>query len=243
MAPVPLEPLDPPPRAILLDLDDTLCDYAGAREARLRRAFTLGTGEDASARRNLDLDRMVADSIQMHPHGADHFGELFARHGAGDSEAAAVAAGWYRRHRFHGLELFPDAVTTLQALRQGPLAGAARPRSIGIITNGPAEVQRAKLELLRMPQLVDFFLISEEFGAAKPDPAIFREALRRAGVAPEEAVFVGDSPEHDMAGARAAGIPAIWVNRSGHAWDHAEPAPCREVRSLAELPGLVGAGT
>ena len=35
------QPLDPTPKAVIFDLDDTLCDYAAAREARLRRAFTL----------------------------------------------------------------------------------------------------------------------------------------------------------------------------------------------------------
>ena len=94
-------------------------------------------------------------------------------------------------------------------------------RPIGIVTNGPTEVQRAKLELLGIDRLVDFVLVSEEFGVAKPDPAIFREALRLAGVKPEEAIFVGDSVEFDMAGARAAGIPTVWVNRHAATMDRA----------------------
>ena len=111
---------------------------------------------------------------------------------------------------------------------------AARP--IGIVTNGPTEVQHAKLELLGIDRLVDFVLVSEEFGVAKPDPAIFREALRLAGVRPEEAIFVGDSVEFDMAGARAAGIPTIWLNRQQRPWTELGPPPTREIRSLADLP-------
>ena len=68
-------PLDPRPKAIIFDLDDTLCDYATAREARLRRAFTLFPHGGIKTSDGVDLDRMIAESIQMHPHGADHFGE------------------------------------------------------------------------------------------------------------------------------------------------------------------------
>jgi len=238
MAPRPLEPR---PKAVLFDLDDTLCDYATAREVRLRRAFTLSHGGGTQSREGIDLDRMIAESIQMHPHGADHFAELFARFGIADPGEAQVAADWYRKNRFHGLRLFPGVETIFSTVREAvarvePMA--ARP--IGIVTNGPTEVQRAKLELLEIDRLVDFVLVSEEFGVAKPDPGIFREALRLAEVGPEEAIFVGDSIEFDMAGAQAAGIPTVWVNRHRRPWTEPSPPPTREVRTLAELPQLLG---
>ena len=118
-------------------------------------------------------------------------------------------------------------------------AKAARP--IGIVTNGPTEVQHAKLELLGIDRLVDFVLVSEEFGVAKPDPRIFREALRLAGVAAEDAVFVGDSAEFDIAGAQAAGIPTVWVNRHRRPWTGPGLPPTRQISALAELPQLLGA--
>ena len=101
-------------------------------------------------------------------------------------------------------------------------------------------MQRAKLALLEVDRRVDFVLVSEEFGVAKPDPEIFREALRLAGVKQEEAIFVGDSVEFDMAGARAAGIPTVWVNRDERPWTEPGPPPTRQIRSLAELPQLLG---
>src|SRR5215218_8208123 len=111
-----LRPLDPRPKAVIFDLDDTLCDYAAAREARLRRAFTLspcGMKSDEA----IDLDRMIAESIQMHPHGADHFAELFARFGIADAGAASAAADWYRENRFHGLRLFPETEAVFSTVR------------------------------------------------------------------------------------------------------------------------------
>jgi FMN hydrolase / 5-amino-6-(5-phospho-D-ribitylamino)uracil phosphatase len=238
MAPRPLEPT---PKAVLFDLDDTLCDYAAARETRLRRAFTLSHDDSIQSREAIDLDRMIAESIQMHPHGADHFEELFKRFGIADARRARVAANWYRENRFHGLRLFPGVETVFSLVRDAVSRHdpkAARP--IGIVTNGPTEVQRAKLELLGVDRLVDFVLVSEEFGVAKPDPAIFREALRFAEVGPEEAIFVGDSVEFDMAGARAAGIPTVWVNRHQRPWTEPGPPPTCQIRTLVDLPKLLG---
>jgi HAD superfamily hydrolase (TIGR01549 family) len=236
------QPLDPRPKAVLFDLDDTLCDYTAAREARLRRAFTLSPEGGCQSREAIDLDRMIAESIQMHPHGADHFEELFARFGLTDAGEARAAADWYRKNRFHSLRLFTGVETVFSKVRGAvshaePMA--ARP--IGIVTNGPTEVQHAKLELLGINDLVDFVLVSEEFGVAKPDPEIFREALRLAGVRPEEAIFVGDSVEFDMAGAQGAGIPAVWVNRQKRPWTDPGPPPTRQIRSVADLPQLFGA--
>jgi HAD superfamily hydrolase (TIGR01509 family) len=63
-------------------------------------------------------------------------------------------------------------------------------------------------------------------GARKPDPEIFRRALELAGCAPEEALHVGDTPEEDAAGARAAGITPLLIDRSGGGGD---------ISSLAEI--------
>ncbi len=228
--------ITPVPHLLLFDLDDTLCDYASARDVRLRRAF------EAALRTTLpdhgiDMAQLVAESVATHPHGADHFGELLQAYGISDADVAATAATWYRTNRFHGLELFPDAVPVLDVLR----AALPQPHGrIGLITNGPAEVQRAKIELLQVARHVDFIIISGEFGVWKPDPAIFAEALRLGEATAADAVFIGDSVEHDMAGARAAGIRSIWVNRGNRSWTDAAPPPDHHIRALSDLPGLLG---
>lgn len=236
-----LRPFEPPPAAILFDLDDTLCDYAAAREARLRVAFSLGPDGCPVERPRTDIDDMIRASIAMHPHACDHFGELFTRYGIDDPAVVRAAADWYRGNRFHGLRLFPEAVNVLCRVKRFRLPdGRHSTRTLGVITNGPADVQRAKSGLLNIDDLVDFVIISGEFGVAKPDAEIFHEALRRAGVSAEEAVFVGDSPDLDMAGASAVGMRTVWVNRCGSPWNLPSPAPCREIQTLAQLPALVG---
>ena len=69
---------------------------------------------------------------------------------------------------------------------------------------------------------------SQEVGAEKPDPRIFRLALGRAGCAPGEVLHVGDSWEADVLGARAVSIPALWIDRAGRG----PPAPAPSARDL-----------
>jgi HAD superfamily hydrolase (TIGR01549 family) len=231
--PPPVFPNFRPP-LVLFDLDDTLCDYASARVTRLRTAFGMAlAGVPGGA--EIDLDRVIAESLAIHPHASDHFGNLLAHYGVDDDAVIQAARSWYHTNRFLGLALFADAMQILRAIR-----AAVPGRRIGLITNGPAEVQRDKIALLDLGPYLDFALISGELGIAKPDPAIFHEALRRGGATVEETVFIGDSPEYDVAGARAAGIHPIWMNRSGLPWPAAPPPPA-EVRSLEEIRVLLGA--
>lgn len=231
------EPFDPSPRVILLDLDDTLCDYSAARERRLRIALADASGLPENAP---ELGVLVGASIAMQPHGAEHFRDLLVQHGYAGNNRVDAAMAWYRANRFHGLELFPGALGVLERLRRGPGAIANRP--LGIITNGPADVQRDKVALLQIRRLVDFVIISGEFGASKPDPAIYAEALRKAGATADDTVFVGDSPEHDIAGAHASGMRSVWINRHGSPWTGSGRAPDRQIQHIGDLPRLVGSG-
>ena len=234
----------PDVRLLLFDLDDTLCDYAAARALRLRTAFSLdlsndGTSDPPATLR--DLNRMIADSIAMHPHGSDHFPELFRGHGIDDAATALRAMEWYRENRFHGLALFADALSTIECLRwPRSSSGCSFRRRIGLVTNGPAETQRRKIDVLGLARLVDFAVVSGELGVEKPDPRIFAEALRLGDATAGETVFVGDSAEHDIAGARAAGIRSIWVNRSGLPWTVEGPGPDVEVADLNAVCRLFG---
>jgi HAD superfamily hydrolase (TIGR01549 family) len=230
---MPTTPIMPRPRLVLFDLDDTLCDYAGARFGRLRRAFGDALAQVPGGEA-VDLDRLVEESIAIQPHGSDHFGELLTRYGAGRAELVQRARDWFHANRFHGLRLFPGAADLLADLRR--LDPAPR---IGLVTNGPTEVQRGKIALLGLDVRVDFAVISEEFGAPKPDGRIFAEALRLGGASAEETVFAGDSLEFDIAGARGAGIRAIWMDHGRVAWPHGIAKPDWTVRDIDGLRALL----
>ena len=99
--------------------------------------------------------------------------------------------------------LSPDVLRTLAALR-------ASGRTLGLITNGSVRMQSGKLQCLFPASTFDAVLISEAEGVHKPDPEIFRRALTRLHTDPSRSVFVGDHPDVDIGGARAAGMQTVW---------------------------------
>ncbi len=90
----------------------------------------------------------------------------------------------------------------------------ARHHPMALVTNG-SKSQRDKIDAIGASVYFDAVLISEEVGTAKPDPVIFRQAMSRLNAAPERSVFVGDSLEHDIVGARNAGMMTVFLNRNG----------------------------
>ena len=96
-----------------------------------------------------------------------------------------------------------ETTTTMETLR-------ANGKKLGLITNGPVEWQRRKLHALGMTDWFDAVLISEAEGIQKPDARIFLRGVERCGVAASEAMFVGDHPQTDVAGARDAGLVPVW---------------------------------
>lgn len=113
----------------------------------------------------------------------------------------------------------------------------ARKHPMAVVTNG-SKSQRDKIEALEASRYFETVLISGEVGIAKPDPRIFLQALSRLNAAPGRSVFVGDSMEHDIAGARKAGMMTVYIGTGEE--EDADDALCDLVVSdLRELSDLV----
>lgn len=125
---------------------------------------------------------------------------------------------------------FPDVRPALTAWR-------AQGMRLIVVSNWDVSLHDV-LARLGIASLLDAILTSAEAGARKPSPAIFTQALQLADVAAEDAVHVGDSLEEDVAGARAAGIESVLIDRDGRA----PPPGVRTVSSLAELHGRAAPG-
>jgi putative hydrolase of the HAD superfamily len=104
------------------------------------------------------------------------------------------------------------------------------------VTNGNADVERTPLR-----GHFHRSFMAGEVGASRPDPALFHAALHWTGVAPGEALHLGDDPLLDVEAARALGMDAVWVNRSGASWPENLPAPDLEVADLEALLGWLDA--
>lgn len=106
---------------------------------------------------------------------------------------------------------YPDAIPALNGLRDRGLRLVA-------VSNWDCSLPRV-LEQCGLGEMLDGTVTSAETGSRKPDPGIFRRALELAGCEPEEALHVGDTAEEDVAGARAAGIRPLLIDRGGGSGD------------------------
>lgn len=112
---------------------------------------------------------------------------------------------------------------------------------VSLLTNGPGEHQRAKAKCLGIEKWVsdDRIFVSGELGAFKPAPRIFEHAAKSVGVEPGNAFMVGDSYKADIAGAKAMGWKAVYLNKDNAPIPEGSPAPDYLVADENELLQLM----
>lgn len=214
-------------RAVLFDLDDTLYDLRAHWRARLSAALAAVLVRYPELDHDALLRQALSDRIFI-----EQLTGFLHRQGIDDEELITTAQASYRRDWFEQMAPYEDALATLDALRPH--------FRLGLITNGPVRTQRPKIARFRLEERLDLLVVSEEVGVEKPDPSIFLLALEALGVRPDEALFVGDSPEHDLRGAAAAGMAAVWMNPRREPLPGDIPPPLAVIERLAELPPLLG---
>ncbi|MDE2997452.1 MAG: HAD family hydrolase [Gemmatimonadota bacterium] len=196
--------------AVLFDLDDTLIDLQYSRRHGLRAVQEILTGLKRVSLEELELahdeelnltyPRTLDGSLSAEEAGRLHIHGICRRYNQETTRVAEAAAA-YARAQQSNPRLVPGVEGLFDALR-----GRAK---IGVVTNG-CPLQRFKLELFDLFPL-DALAISEEVGAEKPSPAIFRYALDELGM--KKATMIGDSWDNDVLGAVGCGLTAIWLNR------------------------------
>ncbi|WP_209475464.1 TIGR02253 family HAD-type hydrolase [Thermococcus stetteri] len=135
-----------------------------------------------------------------------------------------------RMHEKYG-QLFPDAVEAIKALKGMGL-------HVGIITDSDNDYITAHLKALGIYDLFDSITTSEEAGYFKPHPRPFQLALEKAGVEPDEALYVGDNPKKDCTGAKNVGMTSVLLDPSGEKrelWENCDFV----VSSLSEVVEIV----
>jgi len=229
---------------VLFDLDDTLLDHgSAARAGLLRHPDVLAHEPDPDAAfgrwRALEEEHYarylrgeLGHQEQRRARVRAYLAPLGIVH---DSDADADA--WfadYQRAAHAAWSLFDDVLPCLAALGD---------RRIGVITNGEAEPQRAKLAALGLDRRVDPIVCSGAVGVAKPDARIFAIACDDARIPASRSVYVGDRLRTDAIGAVRAGLRGVWLDRHGLATRDELADAAREgvavVRSLAALPALL----
>lgn len=152
--------------------------------------------------------------------------------GVEDAGLAAQLGEFFAKRRRELQDHLPGAEAVLHGLRQAGLR-------LGLLTNGAASLQREKIEASGLGMNFDAAVVSGEIGTGKPAPEIFHHLLGRLGVAPDEALMVGNSLARDIMGGKRAGLHTCWLALEGEEEPVGLVEPDHTIRSLGELPRLV----
>jgi len=218
-------------RTVLFDAGGVLLDLDYAFLKRLLEARHVTTTVEALAESEsiarTTIDRRVREGGRSSEAWRDYFRILLTRVGAPPERTEEIIDTLAEAHQRVGLwtVAIEGAVQTVRALKE---AG----HRLGVVSNAEGRVA-IDLEGAGYGGLFETVVDSHVVGVEKPDPAIFRIAMERMNVSPETTVFLGDVPAVDIAGARAAGLTAVLLDR--HDLYASSDAP--RLRSIAEFPG------
>lgn len=242
--------------ALIFDLFDTLVDF---RRDCMPLIQVMGTEVRSTSRHVYDQFRSVRPDIP--------FEAFYAAFMDGYREAERIRAQALREitaeERFRLVlsrlqvpldEVPPDFPEWLAEIHMGKLSEAmvfppehrpllewARTRyRLAMISNfDHAPTARRLLERSGIFGWFEQVVISAEEGVRKPHREIFVRTLARMGLTPQEALFIGDSPDIDIAGAKGVGMDVAWINRNGEAIKDGIPAPDYTLSRLTELRQLL----
>ncbi len=223
-------------RVLAFDLDDTLWDM---RQTLLRAEALLAQWLSENCRGfSYDTSRMRTireDLIKEEPALSVDLSRLRKR----VIEAALVASDYnqdeavvYAERAFeiffsarNQVTFFDGAIASLEKLSRNYILGS--------LTNGNADIGR-----LGLSSYFSFAFSAADVGRPKPAPDLFESALRHTGTTPDQMIYIGDHPLHDIDAAKQIGIRTIWVNL-GEKQYTGSINPDQEITHLSSLPEAV----
>ena len=229
-------------KSLLLDLDDTLLDYSGGVDECWSASCTVGCADSvldpatlidalAVSRRWFwdDPERHRRERVNMLGAWTKIVAHALESLGRPDPALASKIASEFADRRRGRMKLFPDVLGCLASWRADGIR-------LGLVTNGDATQQRDKIARHALATYFEVIVIEGEFGAGKPDEAVYRHALNALNACPTDTCMVGDHLDFDVAGSQALGMRGIWIDRSNTGL----PASCRVrpdriIHSLTEL--------
>jgi putative hydrolase of the HAD superfamily len=222
-------------RAITLDLDDTLWEI----EPVIRRAEAMLWQWLAENYPRISTKYSSTDVLNIRESVMQEFADyqhdfrfmrkkVLERLAAGSGYATDLIEPAFEvfDNARNEVELFPDVLSNLAALAEN--------FTILALTNGNANLQKIGID-----HLFHNTVTATDVGAAKPAREIFEVAIERSGYSAKEILHVGDHPETDVEGARAAGLRTAWMNRTNADWPDHLQRPDVVVTTIADLRSLL----
>ncbi|MCL6624127.1 MAG: HAD family hydrolase [Fimbriimonadales bacterium] len=233
-------------KAIYFDLDDTLCAYWDASKKALwqaleeaslpvstESAFEAWRSVFPSFSREIKTPRWYERYLETgEPTRTEHMRRALHALGISDEDLAGRLSQRYADLRNQYLTLYPDVIPVLTELKELFW--------LGLITNGPADVQREEIRVLGIRKFFQDILIEGEVKVGKPNVRIFDLACEHSGYLPGEMLYVGNAFEHDVQGAKSAGWHAIWLNRALEENPNTHPQPDAILTDLYQLLEWLG---
>jgi putative hydrolase of the HAD superfamily len=239
-------------RAVIFDMGDTLMQFARPGGGTWREfeepgirgvyQYLVEQGHPLTALEDEFVEVMFARLAegweqatggQVNLRAYDWLAQGAAHHALAPDEATlAEAVRQYARPMREDVRAKPGAVELLETLR-------ARGYRVGLISNTiwPGELHLEDLAAIGVLPFLEHTIFSGDLGIWKPNPAIFEHMLSALEVAPAEAVFVGDSPRDDIAGAQRVGMRGVWVG--SREFPLGDVRPDATIGHLSELLPLV----
>ena len=218
-------------RGFLFDLDNTLID----REAAFFRFATCFYQERLRDTTSMTQDEAVAKMVLWDEDGYAERAGMFTKWAAEWPEVGLDPERllpWYRLEMKQHVQPDADVNRFLANLNEHQLPW-------GIVTNGSTTGQHVACRAAGLDELAPFIIVSEAAGYKKPDPRIFRDALKLTGLSsPEHILFVGDNPHADIDGAKRFGMKTAWVQRGRQFPDDLQP-PDYVIDHVAELQNIL----
>lgn len=231
------------PKAIFLDLDDTivsyhlLCEPAWSRVCEdfaqsygILDGKTLYSAINETARHYWsDPERHRQGRLNLDGTRREIVMQAFRKLDCLDGDNAFMLADNYSNLHQEMIHMFPDAEETIKEL-------VSRGIKLALITNGNSVKQRYKINKFGLEKYFDACLVEGEVGFGKPDPRVFRLAMEKLQVTPEEVWMVGDNLEWDIEAPQKLGIYSIWndYSRKGLPAD-SKIVPDRIINNIREL--------
>lgn len=242
-------PPQQPPRAVTFDLWLTLMfeESTGRHELRVREGVQalsdagisvepqqLGdairtVGRETSADHDRGFDRTFTERMQQILDAAD----LDARASINNEQFEAFSRAIDEPFLVHSPTIYPAAQSVLSAIREM----GVRTALISNVGSTSPGVYRRYLEREGVGQYLEYLTFSNEIASAKPAAKMFTHTLEQLGVAPENALHVGDNLHADVGGAKDVGMSAVWIQ----GYDDRKPRvqPDFTISGLDELPAVV----
>jgi HAD superfamily hydrolase (TIGR01509 family) len=225
-------------RAVVFDLDGTLCRYTVSTAEGIAYALeqanlpqdALGDLEETAAHYNGLWGDFEWKQEAIGRTRAAVWQRLVDERGGVDPVLVPQLSEDYAAIRMPSVKLFPGARELLVALRPS--------YRVGLLTNGPSTMQWPKIHGMEIEPLFDAIVVAGDIGIYKPDPRAFAAILERLGHEADDAVYIGDSLPMDIAGAAGAGLRSVWIRRNGEAPDP-ELRPDHTLTDVTELEAML----